>query len=75
MDKSEFFEWYDIEMNQAQWSDKFFNYVPAEQAYDVKKTSRRINADLKEAADMFRDANPDCPHSSEWLAREFRRRI
>ena len=70
----------------AEWSDKFFNYVPAEQAFDEEW--REANEDreildaaplsgerLLEVAKQFLEAYPDCPMTADQLVEDFLRRL
>uniref|UniRef100_A0A6M3LUD5 Uncharacterized protein n=1 Tax=viral metagenome TaxID=1070528 RepID=A0A6M3LUD5_9ZZZZ len=53
---------------RANWSDAFFNYVSAEQAYGTMEL-------LLEEAELFCDANPGCPYWPAWLVQDFLDRI
>lgn len=73
-----------------QWSDNFFNYVPAEQAIGdfYKNESGDLDLDalpdydeekmaalLRPAAVTFLEVNPDCPFDADWLVKDFIRRM
>lgn len=64
------------------WGAAFFGYVPAYQAYgddaavalqEIREGAApsRARRHLKEAAQMFLDANPECPFDADWLAADF----
>jgi hypothetical protein len=64
----------------AHWSDMFFNYVPAEQAYSEWVSNPDIEEDEKEAllleqAKQFLQTNPDCPYDANWLVKDFIKRL
>lgn len=61
-------------MERARWSDEFFNYVPAEQCWDVKEC--KFNQErLKEAATTFLEVNTDCPFFADELVQDFIKRV
>lgn len=64
-------------LNEAEWSDKFFNYVPAEQAYSINLIEHEElqRQALEDVAVMFLEVNPDCPYDKLYLAKDFLRRI
>lgn len=53
---------------RLQWSDAFFNYVPAMQAYDA-------GTPLITEALTFVDVNPECPFTPSELITEFLARL
>ncbi len=53
----------------AEWSDKFFNYVPALQSYDGE------DSEFEAAAAQFLETNPECPFDVKWLIKDFGRRL
>ncbi len=61
-------------VRQAQWSDMFFNYVPAEQSC-ANAGDEDDERELLECAKMFIEAHADCPYTAESLVKEFISRI
>lgn len=63
-------------LQKAKWSDAFFHYVPAEQAFandGCPPVGEYIDL-MEDAARQFRDAHPDCPYSVSWLVCDFIKR-
>lgn len=58
-------------IRMAKWSDGFFNYIPAEQAYG--DDDQRVA--LLDEAKRFVEANPECPYTAECLADDFLARV
>ena len=60
---------------QADWSDRFFRFVPACQAasefYRSEEGDDDLEAMLLPTAHQFLEGYPECPYSATWLARDF----
>lgn len=61
-------------LEEARWSDAFFNYVPAEQGY-LDADYDPENPGWLAIATEFVEANPESPFAPRWYAWEFFRRL
>lgn len=61
--------------DRDEWSDAFFNYVPASEAYfKVFNGDEDGPALFHEAAEQFLEIHPTCPYDINWLLNDFSRR-
>ena len=56
-------------IKRAEWSDAFFNYIPAEFAYDDGNDALLVEAG------HFVEAFPQCPMSPNELVQDFLKRV